>query len=265
MPTKKVKEPLFFQKIIQSYSVIKQNKLLFGATVLATLICISLMIFVIFIFSLSAIENLQNVFGYIESIPVDDPFAGPLGEDPLSIYQSIEGAKQALLGLGLFLVLLGLVMGGLNWLLTKFMVSKKKTLDFVRDYAVVFLSYVVPFGLLFYYTTKTSVNNALNGTPNPWLNLVTWILLLVVLYFYGISLGLTTNSKLKDIPQKTLRNAKNFTLTIPVYLVSLVLVVLFGVLINFFLEKSFLGLMLAILLFLASIAYSWVLFAVSFE
>lgn len=255
----------FIQKLSNSFFLIKNNKLLFFFVILLTIIYLGASLGVMTYYWIDAARHEEAVFGYIESIPLDDPLSSPLGADPLKAYEEIRGVKEALSLMAVFLMLSHLLINGASWLLVKLMRSKDGIIEFIKSYVAVSLVYIVLFLTLTYITFTKAFANAMEGQSNTALNIIGWICIIVLSYFYFISLGLSTNSKLKEIPLKTLKNAMKPLTTLPTYLLSITSVLLFGFLIYYFLEGNFFILLFSVIMLFFSLAYNKVLFSCEFE
>lgn len=262
---KKKRTIYFYNNLIDTIKIIFDNKRICILQLILTLIFLIMFISITFYFSIKAIDSLQYVFNYLEQIEVSDPLSSPLGDDPLLIYKNIKSVKTALYFYGLSLIIISFIFGLVNWLLVKLMIDKKKILDFIKAYSIVFFSYMIPYMLLFYLNFKIAYENAIEGSYNPWLNAVSWIVLIILTYFYFISISLTINSKFKDIPKKTLIIGKKITSTFPIYFISIIYISIFLWLIVVFIERNLAVLNLMILLLVMSICYSRILFATAFS
>jgi hypothetical protein len=261
----KTEDKNFFHKLTDSLKLVKNNKLLFLFVIILTIIYIGASVAVMTYYWVDAATHQAAVFNYIDSIPLDNPLNSPLGSDPLQIYDEINGVKNAFIMMGVYLLLLALLINGSSWLLVKLIRSKDGIIEFIKSYLAVFFVYACLFGLFLYLTVKSYFENAMNGAPNTILNLVGWLCLVILAYLYFISVGLATNSKLKEIPLKTLKNSIKIFTAFPTYILAMVLAAGFGYLINYFLEGSLFMLLFSIIMLFISIAYNKVLFSSEFE
>ncbi|MBR9690401.1 hypothetical protein GOV08_01830 [Candidatus Woesearchaeota archaeon] len=258
------KDENFLDKLKRSLHIINKNKRLFIILIVSTIIMVLLTTLITYKYSLSAITHQQEVFDYINSINTTNPTQS-LGEDPLEIYRHIQGVKTALITMSILLGIAFFIFSGINWGITKLMTKKKDFKEYLKAFSATFIAYAVPFSIFFYLTFKLAFRTAAGEISIPGINALSWIFLLIILYFFYISLALTTNTKLSDIPKKTLKNALNFKITAPVFLSTIFLVSLFSYSIFLFAEGNFILLLMLIFLQLTTLSFSKVLFAVSFD
>ncbi len=255
----------FLSKLSDSFRLIKNNKFLFSLTVILTIIYVAVSVAIMAHYWVEASAHQEAVFGYIDSIPLDDPTKSPLGSDPLMVYKEIDAAKNALIMMGLFILLATFFIDGTAWLLVKFMRSKDEIFEFLKSYIAIFFLFMALFGSLIYFTFKIAFSDALSNSPNRIVNIIGWILLLILLYLYFIAMALVTNSKLKEIPLKLFKNSIKLFTSVPTYALSLFLIIFFGYFTVYFLEGNLFMLSLSIIMFFVSLAYSKVLFSSQFE
>lgn len=270
-----IEEIGFFKRFKNSFYTIKENKLLFSALSFLMLAYLSAFVFLYNLFISKFYEYGKDIIDYIDLLAMN---ANSLsqnnleflnqGPDPLKIYQ----AEITLLKVTLLFIVIGLIalllFEGISWLIITLMRKKISVKTYLKNFFVIHLAYIPLFFIFFAFSLNKSFEYALNGEPNLALNIITSLIFLVVLYFYFISLALTTSVKtLKELFFKTLKLSIKVTITTPTYLISLVLIlILFSLIYIQFLvyEMVWTGIITLILMFMA-LAYIRVLLASMFE
>ncbi len=258
----------FLKKIKRSFTLIKENKFMFFLVFFSTIIFITSALMIVSYYTIEAVTHQQVVLDYLSNLDTQgDPMASPLGTDPLFIYQEIAATKKAFLLLGTFLLADFLILNGLVWFLVKLIREKSRKLEFLKSYSIVFFTYLILMALTIYPAYRiffTNTDTAIS-TPMMIVGLILTAVLLMLLYLYGISISLTTNSTLLEIPKKTLKNAKKIWIALPTFLIPLALVSLLLYLINAYYDTSELILSISLILIFLIAAYSRVLFSSVFD
>lgn len=271
----KIEEIGFFKRFKNSFYIIKENKLLFSALTILMVAYLSAFVFLYNLFISKFYEYGKDILDYIDLLAMN---ANSLsqnnleflnqGPDPMKIYQ----AEITLLKITLLFVVIGLIslllFEGISWLIITIMRKKISVKTYLKNFFTIHLVYVPLFFLFFAFSLNKSFEYALNGEPNLALNIITTIIFLVIIYFYFISLALTTSvTTLKELFFKTFKLSIKLTITTPTYFISLVLILIFFSLIYIqFLVYEFIwtGIISIIALFIV-LAYIRILLTSMFE
>ena len=256
----------FFHRLKNSFLLIKNNKLLFSLLCILTFVYIATSVFLLFYYTTDVFENQKVVIDYLSNVSESQIISGDLGPEPLIVYNHMLLWKKAFYTLIFTLSSSVLIFGIILWGIVNFMKRKLTFRNFLLNYFVVQLVYFIPFILIFYFSFNQYFENALGGETSAYVTLLSWIALFIIGYLYFISLGLTTNSILRDIFRKTFRLSIKPLIVLPTYLLSLSLIIGSFYLIYLFNEiyDNFYLLGTSLILFFIVFAYTKILFAEEF-
>lgn len=257
---------LILASIKKSFSMIWKNKALFALLFVLQIIFFAVFVFITLTYQTKILESAKAITDYLSKQNLDEASVASsllqkknvLGDNPLMISRNFnEIIKNFRLYLVYAFALL-VVFASINWTITNELIHKNNLKRLMKAFFRIFIVLLFYLGLIFLFLL---FNVSLMHFGAESAKLLTKLVLLLVFssilsYFMLISLSLSHNTELKNIAKKTfIIGIKKIHYILSVYFVNIFLFIAAAFLLFYFIEKSYLILLLSILLMIFSFVF----------
>ncbi|MEK6943591.1 MAG: hypothetical protein AABX00_06005 [Nanoarchaeota archaeon] len=255
---------IIFSSLKESFSAFfKYKKIVLILFVLQIILLVSLS-YVNMAYGTKIIENQQEIFDYLSKLELDESKIADnilqqknlLGDDPLSISRNFNDMKYNLRIYMAWFFFLLLIFMSYCWTLSHKTANPKQK-SFSKIFFITF-SYLAIMLLLFLWIFSISLSEITSESTQFFSKyILLFAFILVLAYFMFISLALAGKTELKHILEKTLVvGIRKAHYIIAAYSINILFFVLFGFLLLYSIEKSFIVVFFSIFLIIINFIFS---------
>lgn len=246
----------------KTLSVIVKNKLKILLIFLIQLMLFITLSLIVYHTMVPAMQHAKNAVDYYDTInnlnlTESSGMFSYLGEDPLVVYKNYRSMMYYIKFAGIFSVLAMLILNGLLWAITDYLVVRKtlkQSFVYFRNFGILTVLSI----LIFYVFIINTIKSSLSELQNSFLPIIgILVVYLILTYFILICFSLIDKRSLKEIPKLTfLTGIKKFPKIIRVYLTNLLIILLCSFLVYLTIEANMLLLVIAVILFVFSFVFA---------